>query len=200
MANGQVTTGFSMPYIAKYSATGGSVTYTDGVDLARGVDVEIAAESSDENNFYTNNVLAESAGARFTSGTLSLTIDGLLENARKLAFGLPEPSTVQANGKSVKVYDYDDQQEVPYLGFACVMRTMEDGVTYYTPVVLTKIQFTAETMAAATQEEEIEWQTTPLEANILRDDSATHKWKRIGERQTSEADAVAVYKAILDAE
>lgn len=197
MANGQVVTGFSMPFIAKYAASGGTVTYSEGTDLARGVDVEISPEVSDENNFYANNVLAESAGARFTSGTVSITIDGLLEEARKLAFGLPTPTTVTVGSSSVKVYDYDDNQDIPYLGFAFVMRTMEDGVTYYTPVVLPKIQFTAETISAATQEEEIEWQTTPLEANILRDDTANHRWQRIAERQSSEAEAVAVYKAIL---
>lgn len=197
MANGQVVTGFSMPFIALYANSGTTVTYSSGTDLARGVDVEISAEVSDENNFYANNVKAESAGVKFTSGTVSITIDGLLAEARKLAFGLPTPSTVTVGSRSVNVYDYDDNQDIPYLGFAFVMRTMEDGAEYYTPVVLPKIQFTTETIAAATQEEEIDWQTTPLEANILRDDTANHRWQRIAERQTSEADAVAVYKAIL---
>lgn len=203
MANGQVITGFSKPYIALYANSGTTVTYSNGTDLARGVDIEISAEISDDNNFYANNVLAESAGAKFSSGTLSLTVDGLKETARSMAFGLPAASQVsvtlpgEQTATSVDVYDYDDRQEVPYLGFACVMRTMEDGVDYYTPIVLPKIQFTDEAIAAATQEEEIDWQTTPLEANIFRDDTANHRWKRMAERQETEEAAVAVYKAIL---
>lgn len=197
MANGQVGTGYSMPFIAEYNNAGGVVTYSNGMDLARGVNNELSIETSDANIFYANNVQAESAGAHFTGGTVSITVDGLLYGARKVAFGINGESTVTVGSKSVKVLDYDDQQNAPFLGYAFVQRVMEDGVTYYVPIVLPKIQFTPEAISAATQEEEIDWQTTPLEAKIFRSDDATHKWLRIAERQTTEADAVAVYKAIL---
>lgn len=197
MANGQVGTGFSKPFIAKYSNAGTVVTYTNGMDLARGVDNELSIETSDANIFYADNVEAESAGARFTGGTVSITVDGLLYAARKLAFGITNESTLTVNSSSVKVLEYDDEQEVPYLGYAFVQRVLEDGVTYYVPIVLPKIQFTPETVSAATQEEEIDWQTTALEANIFRSDDEKHRWLRIAERQTTEAAAVAVYKAML---
>ena len=51
MAVGRVCTGFSLPYIAKYAATGGTITYSDVQKLARGVSVSIEPESSDSNNF-----------------------------------------------------------------------------------------------------------------------------------------------------
>ena len=46
MANGRVCTGFSKPYVAVYSATGGTIKYESGQDLARGVDVSIEPETS----------------------------------------------------------------------------------------------------------------------------------------------------------
>ena len=39
MANGRIITGFSKPYVAKYAESSGTVTYSDGMVLARGVEV-----------------------------------------------------------------------------------------------------------------------------------------------------------------
>ena len=39
-ANGRVITGFSQPYVALYSESGGTVTYASGQILARGVSVD----------------------------------------------------------------------------------------------------------------------------------------------------------------
>ena len=46
-----VTTGFSKPYVALYSASGANVTYSSGMELERGVEVSIEAEAADDNNF-----------------------------------------------------------------------------------------------------------------------------------------------------
>ena len=90
MADGRVITGFSKPYVAKYTANGSTVTYSDGMIFARGVSVSLAPESADDNNFYADNVVAESAGGVFTGGTATLTVDGLNPAARALAMGLAE--------------------------------------------------------------------------------------------------------------
>ena len=52
MAAGRVRTGFSLPYVALYSATGTVITYSNGQRLARGVSVSIEAEAEDDNIFY----------------------------------------------------------------------------------------------------------------------------------------------------
>ena len=62
MANGQVITGFSKPYVAVYNANDGSPTYSNGMAMARGVSVSIDLETGDTEDFYADNVLAESAG------------------------------------------------------------------------------------------------------------------------------------------
>lgn len=200
MADGRIITGFSLPKVALYSATGGVVSYSGVMPLARGVDVSMDIETSDSQHFYANNILAESAGGQFTNGTLNLTVDGLKDAARKMIMGLPTESTITVGGESVKVLDYDDRMKIPYVGVGFVVRVMEEGVTSYVPYALKKVIFDTEGLEAATQEEEVEFQTQSLTASITRDDSANHGWMRIAEEQATEALAEAVVLAFLTGE
>lgn len=197
MANGRVITGYSMPRVALYSAEGNTVTYTNVQPLARGVDVSIEPETADSNDFYADNVLAETASGQFSGGTLTLNVDGLKDAARTLIMGLPEPTEVTVGGEKVNVFDYDSRQVIPYVGVGFVVRYMEEGVTSYMPVVLPKVQFAVEGLEAATQEDEIDWQTQELTASIMRDDTVDQKWRRVAAAQTTEAKAVAVIEALL---
>lgn len=199
MANGRVVTGFSKPYVAIYNANEGNPTYSGGMALARGVDVSLDIETADTNDFYADNVLAESAGNAFAGGTVTLTVDGLKDEARKLIMGLPTETELTVGSATVKVQEYDDRQERPYVGVGFVVRYMENGVTSYVPYVIPKVQFADDGLEAATQEENIEFQTAELEATIMRDDSANHRWRRIAEAQTTEALAEAVVQAMLAA-
>lgn len=193
MANGKVCTGFSKPFVALYAATGGAVTYSGGIPLARGVEVSLDVEGSSDNDFYADNVIAETDNQAFTSGTVTLTVDGLKAAARKLISGVTTTKTVG----QVEWDVYDDAAVVPYVGIGFIARYMEDGVTTYAPVILTKCKFSPEGLDAATQEEEIDWQTSELEATIYRDDSTNHAWKMIGADQTTEAAAEAAIAAAL---
>lgn len=197
MANGRVITGFSKPVVATYSASGTTVAYTGFMDLARGVDVSIDIETNDDNDFYANNVKAESAGNVFSSGTVTLTVDGLKEEARTLIMGLPAATSVSVGSASVDVYEFDDRQVKPYVGVGFIVRYMEDGVTSFVPYVLPKTIFSDLGIEAETQEESIDFQTTELEATIMRDDSENHRWQRIGDAQTTEDAAYAVLSALL---
>ena len=67
----------------------------------------------------------------------------------------------------------------------------------WVPVVLTKVRFDTSALDAATQEENIDWQTQELTAQIFRDDSTNHNWKKIAAAQTSEAAAETVLKVML---
>lgn len=197
MANGRVITGYSMPKVAVYSFASNTVTYTGLTPLARGVSVSMDVETSDSTDFYADNVMAESAGGRFTGGTVTLTVDGLKDAARKLIQGLPTETSLTVDGNTVKVLEYDDRQSAPYVGIGFVVRYMENGVTSYVPVVLTKCIFDVDALEAETQGENIDFQTSELTATIARDDTANHTWRRIGEAQTTEALAEAVIAAML---
>jgi phi13 family phage major tail protein len=190
MAAGKVCTGFSLPYVAKYSNTGNAVTYSNGMKLARGVNVSIDPESSEDNGFFADNVLAENADATFTSATLTLTVDGLLKAAEEMIMGVAAPGT---DGW----IEYGDDQTVPYVGVGFIARYMSDGVTTFTPYVLAKCMFNQVPTNAETQEETINWQTQELTARVMRGDDAKHNWKYVGDDFETEAAAEAALKTKL---
>lgn len=180
MANGQVVTGFSKPYVAVYTNDDTTVTYSDGQILARGVSVSLDVESSDDNNFYADNITAETAAGTFTGGTVTLTVDGLLEDAEKLLMGLPDAD----NDGFVA---YGASQSIPYVGVGFVVRVQSGGTVSYIPVVLPKVVFNNPSLEANTQEDEIDWQTQELVATILRDDTSETAWKYRGTACATEA-------------
>lgn len=190
-AAGKVTTGFSKPYVALYAESNGTVTYTSGQLLARGVDVSISPEAGSDNIFYADNIAAETDAGKFTGGTLSLTVDGLLPDTKKLIFGLPA-----ADGDGWTAFD--DDLSIPYVGVGYIARQQSDGVVCYVPTVIPKCRFILPEDAAATQEDSISWQTQSLEATILRADDAKHSWKFEGNEYATEALAEAALKAKLD--
>lgn len=193
-AAGKVCTGFSLPYVAEYSASGGTVSYSNGMKLARGVSVSVAPEVADNNNFYADNVLAESVNGTFTGGTVTLTVDGLLPGTESFIYGVGEASTVG----EVSVYAYGDNATPPDVGIGFIARYMSEGVTSYKAIMLTKCKFNLPTEDASTQEDQISWQSQALTATIMRDDSSAHNWKYVGATEyTSEAAAEADLKKLL---
>lgn len=200
MANGKVLTGFSMPWVALYANSSGTISYSGGIPLARGVSVSMSVEASSDNDFYADNVLAETDNQGFSSGTITLTVDGLKDAARKLIMGLTATKSVTVGTDNTVVFDqYDDTQAIPYVGVGFIARYMEDGVTTYVPYIINKVKFNPDGLDAETQGEEIDWQTQELEGTIMRDDSANHAWKLIGAAQTTEDAAYNAIKAVLTA-
>lgn len=190
MAAGRIRTGYSLPYVALYAASGTTVTYSSGQRLARGVSVSIEAEAEDSNIFYADNISAESAPGIFTSGTATFTVDGLKLDAERLIMGIP---AADAAG----FIHYGESLTVPYVGVGFIVRYMEDGVTSYVPVVLTKCRFVTPNEDAQTATDTIEWQTQEITATILRDDTSNHDWKLVGTAQTTEALAEAKVKTFF---
>ena len=127
MANGKVITGYSKPYVALYNANEGSPTYSGGMPLARGVDVSVEAETGDAVNFYADNVMAESVGGVFTGATITMTVDGLKDNARKLIMGLPNAEPITVGSETVQVYRYDDRQQIPNVGIGFIIGVIQDS-------------------------------------------------------------------------
>ena len=192
-----VTTGFSMPYVAKYANSGTNVTYSSGMDLGRGVSLSLEIDTADDNNFYANNVVAETETAQFTSGSATITVDGLDNDAATMIFGLPEPTNLQVEETPVSMQGYGNL-EAPYVGFGCVRRTQMNGVVSWWPLILPKIKFGIPSEEITTQEDQIEWQTQELTATVLRDDTAAGNWKVISaEGMDTEAEAYAAVKAFL---
>ena len=199
MANGKVITGYSQPIVAKYSYSSNTISYSNVMPLARGVEVEMEVEIGDATNFFADNTIAEAVAGQFNGATATFTVDGLKDGARDLIAGLVTSKTIIANSSTVTAKVYDDLQVIPYVGIGFVVRYMENGVTTYAPVILPKAQFSPESLNAATQGEEVEFQTTELQATVMRADDANHSWKVVAEDQATEAAAVAVINAYFAA-
>lgn len=192
-----VTTGFSEPHIAKYSNTGTTVSYSGGMKLGRGVSMSIEVESADDNNFYADDIVAETETGTMTSASATVTVDGMEPEVAMFALGLPTATQETIGESPVDVYDYDDRMNPPFLGLGVLQRVMLNGVQYWVPIVFAKVKMNIPSDEANTQEDQIDWQTQELEMTILRDDSANRRWKRVFERQTTKAAALNIITTYL---
>ena len=199
MANGKVITGYSNPIVAKYTYSSNTISYSDIMPLARGVEVQMEVEIGDPTNFFADNNIAEAVAGQFNGATATLTVDGLKDAARDLIAGLVTSKTIVVGSSTVGAKVYDDLQVIPYVGIGFVVRYMENGVTTYAPVILPKAQFSPESLNAATQGESVEFQTTDLQATVMRADDASHSWKVVVEDQATEAAAIAAINAYFAA-
>lgn len=191
--------GLSKPYYAIYSNTGATVSYATGAVMGKATEANIEIETTDDNNLYADNVIAETDRA-FAGGTLTLSTDDLSQEVSKAILGLTEQALGEITGitdTEVKELIYDDTQQTPYLGVGFIIKKKVGGVDKWRGVVLTKVMFSVPSDSAITQGETIEWQVPELSATIMRDDSATHMWKREA-TFTTEVQAEAYIKDRLD--
>lgn len=198
-ASGAVITGFSYPIVAIYANNGGTVSYSNGQILARGVSVSPSIETvgGADNTFYANNGAAEEAQQRFKSGTATFTVDGLLRDAEALILGLPAERSLTVGSDTVKMQDYNDDQAIPYCGVGYVIRRQSAGQVFYQAVIYNKVRFAQFTPGAETEGDDIDWQTTEIEATLLRDDSAKHCWQSVSEPVETELEAYNAVRVSL---
>lgn len=189
MAAGRVTTGVSDVYVALYTNADGAITYASGQKLARLVSAEVTPDDAGDNNFYADNVLAET-DTSVAGGEVTLTVDGLKDAANKLIYGLP---TADDSGWT----HYGNTQQVPHVGVGFVIRVQEDQAVKYVPVILRKVIFNQASTSAATQEDSIDWQTQELTGRYSPDDSANNEWKWLGAEQATAAAAETLIKTAL---
>lgn len=191
--------GLSKPYYGIYSATGNAVSYSNGAVMGKATEANIEIDTTEDNNLYADNGIAETDRS-FAGGTLNLSTDDLSQEVTKAILGLTETAITGIEGvtdTSVKELVYDDTQNTPYLGVGFIVKKKVGGAYKWRAVVLCKVMFSVPADAATTQGESIEWQVPELSSTIMRDDSATHMWKREA-TFTTEAQAEAYIKARLN--
>lgn len=191
--------GLSKPYYGIYNVSGTTVSYSDGAVMGKATEANIEINTTEDNNLYADNAIAETDRS-FAGGTLTLSTDDLSQEVTKAILGLTEGTITGIEGvtdTSVKELVYDDTQTTPYLGVGFIVKKKVGGAYKWRAVVLSKVMFSVPADAATTQGESIEWQVPELSATIMRDDSATHMWKREA-TFTTEAQAEAYIKARLN--
>lgn len=192
--------GVSKPYygIYNYIEADRTVTYTQGGVMGKATEVNIEIETSEDNNLYGDNAIAET-DRQFTGGTLTNSTTDLSQSVSRVILGLVEqvlesiPGVTDVN---VRELIYDDRQVTPYLGVGFIIKKKVNGVILWRAVMLTKVMYSVPSDAATTQGETIEWQTPELTGTIMRDDTETHMWKREA-TFTTEAQAEAYLKKRL---
>ena len=190
-AAGKVVTGFSQPWVAKYAESSGTITLTNAMELARGVDVSIDIDEASDNDFWANNQMAESTPGHFASGTCNLTVDGLLIEAERFIQGLPAAGS---DGWT----EQGDTTDIPYVALGYIVRYMSGNVTSFTPTIFPKTKVQPFSISAATEDQgEIDWQTESLQFRIFRADNTNHGWRWIGADFATEAEALAAMKTKL---
>lgn len=191
--------GLSKPYYGIYNVSGTTVSYSDGAVMGKATEANIEINTTEDNNLYADNAIAETDRS-FAGGTLALSTDDLSQEVTKVILGLKENTITGIEGvtdTSVKELVYDDTQTTPYLGVGFIVKKKVGGAYKWRAVVLSKVMFSVPADAATTQGESIEWQVPELSATIMRDDSETHMWKREA-TFTSEAQAEAYIMARLN--
>ncbi len=171
--------GLSKPHYAVYTNTSGTVSYANGGVLGKAVEVNLEIETSEDNNLYADDGIAET-DRTFSNGTLTLSTDDLSQEVSKAILGLKEVALSEIEGvtdEDAKELIYDNEQETPYLGIGFIIKKRVGGKDMWRGVVLRKTMFSVPPDAATTQGETIEWQVPELTATVMRDDSATQQWK-----------------------
>lgn len=176
--------GLSKSYVAKYSHSNGTVTYSEGTNLGPATEFSTEIEAGKNNDLYGDNGIQETSRT-FSGGTLTHSTTELTQEGSSLILGIT-PSKLTIGDKEVTELVYDDDVNPPYLGFGTIVKKIIKGLTKWRGVVITKIMYNTNGDSATTQGAEIEWQVPKLTAQILRDDSPKHCWKREATFDTEE--------------
>lgn len=197
-----VTTGFSNIHVALYSANAGAVTYSSVRKLGRSVSMSTDISTSDDNNFYADDRLAETeTGSAFTDGSGTMTIDGLTPDDEAFLMGLKDGNSVQVNSQTIETLEYGAEMDPPYIGIGAVKKVQRDGKSYWGAMVLAKCRCKVPGDDATTQGDQIDWQTQDIDFNILRDDSEKNRWKIIPKKLfATENEAILFIKKVLGGE
>ena len=188
--------GVSKPYYSKYSSTGSQVEYTGGGVLGKATEVDVEINTSDDNNLYADNAVAETDRS-FAGGTLTVGTDDLSQEVTKVILGVQEQAVPAQDGSEATELVFDDRQVTPYLGVGFIIKKQKSNQLRWRAVVFPKVMFAVPNDSATTQGETIEWQTPELSGTIMRDDTQFHAWKREATFST-ETQAEAYIKGILN--
>ncbi|MEI3499916.1 MAG: major tail protein [Anaerovoracaceae bacterium] len=116
--------GLSKPHYAVYANTSGTVSYANGGVLGKAVEVNLEIETSEDNNLYADDGIAET-DRTFSNGTLTLSTDDLSQEVSKAILGLKEVALSEIEGvtdEDAKELIYDNEQETPYLGIGFIIK------------------------------------------------------------------------------
>lgn len=197
LAAGRVGVGFSDPCVGLYNGTGAPGTHTNGMRLARGVSVSFNISTAEDSVFYADDVAAETDTDKFSSGSMTLVVDGLHAKAERFINGESEPEEVSVGGEAIPLTRTGRTASAPAVGFGFIRVYQSKGTMMFVPVILPKVKFRQTTPDGETQTERKNYQTTSLTADIMRIDDDSNDWKWMGADYSTRDEARAVLHRLL---
>ena len=184
------TIGLKYPVVGKYSESGGVVSHTDGMVLAKAIQAGISITLFGT-TLYADDGLSESDKG-FQEGTIDLNIDDLSQDAAKFIFGASEAAGGVTGDDTTKMLVYKGDDDVPDVGVGFYAPRKKDGVRSYRAIFFTRVKFGYPNETLDTKGEQITYGTPTIQGAIQLD--ATGVWKR-EITVADEAKAVAWLKA-----
>lgn len=196
--------GLSKPYFAIYANSGSSVSYSGGGLMGKYTQLNLSLnDAGSDNNFYADNGIDETGAAQFAGGTIAVTTNNLLPAISEKILGTQLSAITGIDGLQTvgaKWEHYDDRQAAPFVGVGGIYKYQINGQIKYQAVIFPKVKFTTPSVDATTQGDSIEWQTDEITAQVNRDDTTNHEWRRLSTLLDSEQDAEILIKAFLGIE
>lgn len=168
------TIGLKYPVVGKYSESGGVVSHTDGMVLAKAIQAGISITLFGT-TLYADDGLSESDKG-FQEGTIDLNIDDLSQDAAKFIFGATEAAGGVTGDDTTKMLVYKGDDDVPDVGVGFYAPRKKSGVRSYRAIFFTRIKFGYPNETLDTKGEQITYGTPTIQGAIQLD--ATGEWKR----------------------
>ena len=166
--------GLKYPVVGKYNESGGTVSHTDGMVLAKAIQANISINQFGA-RLYADDGLSESDEG-FQDGTIGLNIDDLSQDAAKFVFGASEAAGGVTGDDTTKMLVYKGDDDVPDVGVGFYAPRKKSGVRSYRAIFFTRVKFGYPNETIDTKGEQITYGTPTIQGAIQLD--ATGVWKR----------------------
>lgn len=166
--------GLKYPVVGKYNESGGTVSHTDGMVLAKAIQANMSINIFSA-TLYADDGLSESDKG-FQEGTIGLNIDDLSQDGAKFIFGASEAAGGVTGDDTTKMLVYKGDDDVPDVGVGFYAPRKKSGVRSYRAIFFTRVKFGYPNETLDTKGEQITYGTPTIQGAIQLD--ATGVWKR----------------------
>ena len=166
--------GLKYPVVGKYNESGGTVSHTDGMVLAKAIQANMSINIFNA-TLYADDGLSESDKG-FQDGTIGLNVDDLSQDAAKFIFGATEAAGGVTGDDTTKMLVYKGDDDVPDVGVGFYAPRKKSGVRSYRAIFFTRVKFGYPNETLDTKGEQITYGTPTIQGAIQLD--ATGVWKR----------------------
>ena len=124
--------------------------------------------TTDNNNLYLDNEIAESEGGEFKEGTLTITTGELMPATSKLLLSIKE-NKITVSEESVTEYVFDDNTKSIEVGCGLIELHQNNNEEFYRAIWFNRVKFNIPGGSAKTKEDTVDWQLPEITGSVMRD-------------------------------